>query len=120
MVDKGNSPGLAKGSNSMATGVPEKNLNGANGANTNVNGSSTNMRKTSKKDTSRKPGTEHKADRHGITNAFDAFGQLMHASRRPLPTHLGNGTYNESKQMTGFRKDLKYLRWRGMGLFASP
>lgn len=54
-----------------------------------------------------------KANREGVTDAFSQFGQLIHASRRPLPTQMGDGTYNEQKTRTGLRQDLKRLRLKG-------
>lgn len=54
-----------------------------------------------------------KTDREGVTDAFTQFGQLIHASRRPLPTQMGDGTYNEQKTRTGLRQDLRRLRLKG-------
>lgn len=53
------------------------------------------------------------ADRHGIEEAFQSFGQLVAASRRPLPTQNGDGTYNTSKKQTGLRQDLKVIQLKG-------
>jgi hypothetical protein len=61
-----------------------------------------------------------KADRTGVSQAFTQFGQLIHASRRPLPTQMGDGTYNEKKKKTGLRNDIKYLKWKGNILISSP
>lgn len=52
--------------------------------------------------------------RAGVTSAFAQFGALLQASRRPLPTQHGNGTYSETKTRPGLRQDLKSLKKRGM------
>lgn len=57
-----------------------------------------------------KPQRPPKADREGVSAVFAQFGQLLHASRRPLPVQMGDGTYNKTVQRTGLKKDLKYLR----------
>lgn len=54
-----------------------------------------------------------KANRGSITDAFHAFGQLMAASSRPLPTQNGDGTYSEEKKRPSFKKDLKTLSIKG-------
>ncbi|XXH03320.1 hypothetical protein Hte_009718 [Hypoxylon texense] len=57
-----------------------------------------------------KPAAIPKADREGISTVFAQFGQLLNASRRPLPTENGDGSYNTVAKRTGLKKDLKYLR----------
>ncbi|TAQ84850.1 hypothetical protein B7494_g6827 [Chlorociboria aeruginascens] len=49
-------------------------------------------------------------ERKDIDDMFQEFGQLIHASRRPLPTQTGDGTYNEHKEFTGLKEDLKAPR----------
>ena len=51
--------------------------------------------------------------RAGVTSAFAQFGSLIQASRRPLPTQHGDGTYSETKTRPGLRQDLKSLKKRG-------
>jgi hypothetical protein len=53
-----------------------------------------------------------KADRQGVTAAFGQFSQLIQASKRPLPTQNGNGTYSAKNAQTGLREDLKYLKYK--------
>lgn len=60
-----------------------------------------------------KPEAIPKADREGVSTVFTQFGQLLNASRRPLPTKNGEGTYNQVVQRTGLKNDLKYLRMQG-------
>ncbi|KAB5575357.1 linoleate diol synthase [Coniochaeta sp. 2T2.1] len=63
------------------------------------------------------PGTNVKpapANRPGIEEAFRSFGQLVVASRRPLPTQNGDGTYNTAKHQTGLREDLKVIKLRDL------
>ncbi|KAI0155372.1 linoleate diol synthase [Hypoxylon sp. FL1284] len=57
-----------------------------------------------------KPDTIPKADRDGVSAVFAQFGQLLNASRRPLPTKNGDGSYDTVIKKTGFKNDLKYLR----------
>lgn len=90
--------------------------NGTNGtAYTNSNGFSTSEK--SKVASSSAPlandGKPPKPNRDGVASAFQQFGQLVHASKRPLPTQNGDGTYTEKKKYTGLRKDLKYIGWKG-------
>lgn len=53
------------------------------------------------------------ADRDGVTAAFKRFAQSIHASQRPLPTQLGDGTGNTRRKQTGFKVDLKHLGKKG-------
>ncbi|KAI1767354.1 linoleate diol synthase [Hypoxylon sp. FL1150] len=57
-----------------------------------------------------KPEPIPKADRQGVSTVFTQFGQLLNASRRPLPTEKGDISYNTVAKRTGIKKDLKYLR----------
>ena len=54
------------------------------------------------------------ANRQGIDDAFKSFGQLITASRRPLPTQNGDGTYNTAKKQTGLKEDLKVIKLQGV------
>ncbi|KAI0108091.1 heme peroxidase [Daldinia grandis] len=57
-----------------------------------------------------KPECFPKADRGSVSAVFAQFGQLLNASRRPLPIKNGDGTYSTTVQRTGLKNDLKYLR----------
>ncbi|KAI8964322.1 linoleate diol synthase [Daldinia sp. FL1419] len=59
-----------------------------------------------------KLGSPPKADRQGISAVFSQFGQLLNASRRPLPGQNGDGTYDTKVQRTGIKKDLKYIKMK--------
>ncbi|RYP35414.1 hypothetical protein DL767_003821 [Monosporascus sp. MG133] len=59
-----------------------------------------------------KPAPLPKPDREGVLAAFTQFGQLIHASRRPLPTQHGDGTYSTTNKKASISKDLKYVRWK--------
>ncbi len=55
-----------------------------------------------------------KADKQGVANAFERYGQLMHARVKPLPTQNGAaGTFYETKRWGKLRDDLKALRIAG-------
>lgn len=56
---------------------------------------------------------DHSGEREGISNTFESFANLIHASNRPLPTQTGNGTYVEDKDAhTGLWEDLKTIGLR--------
>ncbi|KAI2778552.1 heme peroxidase [Daldinia loculata] len=59
-----------------------------------------------------KPERFPKADSEGVSTVFAQFGQLLNASRRPLPVQNGDGSYSTTVQRTGLKKDLKYLRFK--------
>ncbi|CAK7232698.1 hypothetical protein SCUCBS95973_009190 [Sporothrix curviconia] len=42
---------------------------------------------------------------------FGKISSLRAASKRPLPTQTGNGTYIVAKKYTGLRGDIKYISW---------
>ncbi len=65
-------------------------------------------------------GKPMKANRQGVTAAFSQFGQPLQASRRPLPTQNGDGTYVEHNVQTGLRQDLKHIRIKGEWPFLPP
>lgn len=54
-----------------------------------------------------------KADREGITAAFNQFGPLIHSPRKPKPTQAGEGTKSTRMTTTGLRVDRKYIGWKG-------
>ncbi|KUI59129.1 Linoleate 10R-lipoxygenase [Cytospora mali] len=58
-----------------------------------------------------------KANRDGITAAFNQFAQSIHAPQKPLPTQVGDGTYSVRKRETGLRLDLKYIGWKDVKTF---
>lgn len=49
------------------------------------------------------------ATRKDVEGAFTEFAQLIHASRRPLPTGSGDGQYLEKEEPTGFWTDMMHL-----------
>lgn len=89
---------------------------GTNGSG-DVNGSSSSyINGYQSKPESRYAGTDARAappTRQGIDDAFRSFGQLITASRRPLPTQNGDGTYQTSKMQTGLREDWKAIKLKG-------
>ncbi|OIW26965.1 heme peroxidase [Coniochaeta ligniaria NRRL 30616] len=85
---------------------------GTNGSG-DVNGSSSHMngyQPISGSENTNKDAKAVPATRQGIDEAFRSFGQLITASRRPLPTQNGDGTYHTSKLQTGLREDLKVIK----------
>ncbi|KAL8369574.1 hypothetical protein RB595_000077 [Gaeumannomyces hyphopodioides] len=55
-------------------------------------------------------GKPPKANKKSAGASLHQFGQLMQASRRPLPTQNGDGTYATERAQTGLREDLKVMR----------
>ncbi|RVX69773.1 hypothetical protein B0A52_06418 [Exophiala mesophila] len=52
------------------------------------------------------------ATRKDVENTFQKFAQLIHASRRPLPTQTGDGQYISREFTTGVLGDLKAMKMR--------
>lgn len=55
---------------------------------------------------------DHSASRADVESSFNKFAQLVHASRRPLPTQSGDGAYLERTEPTGLVQDLKSIGFR--------
>ena len=55
---------------------------------------------------------DHTASRADVESAFQQFGQLIHASRRPLPTQSGDGAYLDHEAPSGLIQDLKTLGFK--------
>ena len=55
---------------------------------------------------------ERTANRADVESTFQQFGQLIHASRRPLPTQSGDGAYLDHEAPTGLVQDLKTLGFK--------
>lgn len=61
-----------------------------------------------------KPAPLPKPTEKGVSTAFSQFGQLIQASRRPLPNQHGDGTYGTTTKKSSIVGDLKYIRWKGL------
>ena len=55
---------------------------------------------------------EPTANRADVESTFQQFGQLIHASRRPLPTQTGDGAYLDHDAPSGLLQDLKTLGFK--------
>lgn len=56
---------------------------------------------------------EHQGAKRGeVVAVFDKFAQVLHASRRPLPTQTGDGTYLEHETSTGLFQDLRSMGFK--------
>ncbi|THC88806.1 hypothetical protein EYZ11_011744 [Aspergillus tanneri] len=62
-----------------------------------------------KSDHSGKLSVTDKHHEEGLLDAFKKYRQLVHASRRPLPTETGDGTYIEDETNSGLWADLRSL-----------
>lgn len=58
---------------------------------------------------------DHSASRSDVESSFQKFAQLIHASRRPLPTQAGDGAYLDHAEPTGLMQDLKALGFKDIG-----
>ncbi|KAI9777325.1 MAG: hypothetical protein M1839_008933 [Geoglossum umbratile] len=69
-------------------------------------------KKDKEKEQSSPASADHTAKREDISNVFNQYAQLIHATQRPLPTQTGNGTYIEQTVPSGLWKDLKNLGFK--------
>lgn len=54
----------------------------------------------------------HAANRNDIEDVFRNFAQLVHASRRPLPSQTGDGAYLDHTEPSGLMQDLKSIGFK--------
>ncbi|KAK2747999.1 hypothetical protein FQN57_001590 [Myotisia sp. PD_48] len=86
--------------------VSTNNVDSQNGA---VNG------KAKGKGRSKKDGRSSKPRRDDVESVFAKYAQLIHASRRPLPTRTGDGSYlKETPEYTTTLQDLRTIGWKGI------
>ncbi len=55
---------------------------------------------------------DHSASRGEVESSFQQFAQLIHASRRPLPTQSGDGSYLDHTEPSGLMQDLKSIGFK--------
>ena len=55
---------------------------------------------------------EHAAHSASVQGLLEEFAQLVHASRRPLPTQSGDGAYLDHEVPSGLFQDLKSLGFK--------
>ncbi|KAL2004333.1 hypothetical protein VTN02DRAFT_3127 [Thermoascus thermophilus] len=55
---------------------------------------------------------DHSAQRSEVAATFEKYAQLIHASKRPLPTQTGDGSYIEHESSTGILQDLAALGFK--------
>jgi hypothetical protein len=58
---------------------------------------------------------DHSASRADVEHAFAQFAQIIHASRRPLPTQNGGGGDLDPKEPSGLMADIKSLGFKDVG-----
>lgn len=54
----------------------------------------------------------HAASRGDVESSFEQFAQLLHASRRPLPTQSGDGAYLDHTEPSGLMADIKKMGFK--------
>lgn len=96
----------------------ESQSNGVNGAN-GVNGSSLSAKPDPQRrrndhapQKKEKEPEDHSAGRTQVASTFEQYAQLIHASRRPLPTQSGDGAYLDHDMPSGLMDDLKNLGFK--------
>lgn len=63
---------------------------------------------------------DHSAARGEVVETFEKYAQLIHASRRPLPTQTGDGTYLDPKEHHGsLFQDIRTLGFKDFGTLAA-
>lgn len=55
---------------------------------------------------------DHSETRGEVSDVFEQFAQLIHASQRPLPTQSGNGSYIEHEVPSGMFADLRSMGFK--------
>lgn len=88
--------------------TPEENGAQANGK---VNGAA-NGKRHSKASSYVGPEENHSAKRNEVVATFEKYAQLIHASRRPLPTQTGDGTYLKHEASSSLFQGLKALGFK--------
>ena len=58
---------------------------------------------------------DHSVNRHEVESSFEKYAQLIHASRRPLPTQSGDGAYLDHTEPSGLLQDLKSIGFKDIG-----
>lgn len=112
---------VALGANPLTSGY----VNGSNGSNGHVNGTKgytngsigrmnsfptrTIQEDEEEEKYAKADHTDAIANETTIAQTFTQFAQLMHASRRPMPTQTGDGAYVEHEAKGSFLQDLKSL-----------
>ena len=115
----------SNGSNIKSNGATNGEANGANGHHTydgyNDSNGKTNPRPmkqpsrgVSKEQESSFSEPDHSVTRGDVDSAFEQFAQLVSASRRPLPTQTGDGSYLEHEVPSSLFQELKTLGFKDM------
>ena len=89
-------------------------VNGANGVNVvkDVNGSSTPKQALTNGNHAKKEPTENRNGSAEGQGLLEQFAQLIHMSRRPLPTQSGDGAYLDHDIPSGLMDDLRSLGFK--------
>lgn len=59
---------------------------------------------------------DHSANRREVETSFEKYAQLIHASRKPLPTQSGDGAYAYDHAVpSGLMQDIKSMGFKDIG-----
>ena len=58
---------------------------------------------------------DHSAGRHEVESSFEKYAQIIHASRKPLPTQSNDGAYLDHAESSGLFQDLKSMGFKDIG-----
>lgn len=86
--------------------------NGAQGSSKRRSMLSPMRRKSAQEEEEEEEEENHSANRDDVDLLFGKYAQLIHASRRPLPSQNGDGTYVEHETSTGLFQDLKTMGFK--------
>jgi len=102
--------GITNGSDTHGTDTTGSSANGNSAENPTVDKRHSAFGFTSRK--AKGDNVDHSASRGEVENSFAQFAQLIHASRRPLPTQSGDGAYLEHREPSGLMSDMKALGFK--------
>ena len=87
-------------------------VNGVNGSSSSEKPNQHRRRGTFTSPKKEKEPEDHSAGRAEVASSFEKYAQLIHASRRPLPTQSGDGAYLDHDMPSGLMDDLKHLGFK--------
>lgn len=104
-ISSGNSNGISNGTKTIGTST-----NGTKAEKLKVDKRQSSFGYAPKK--GKKETIDHSASRSDVESSFAQFAQLIHASRRPLPTQSGDGAYLDHKEPSGLLSDVRALGFK--------
>ena len=107
-----NGNGVANGTNGVNGANGTNGTNGTNGASKAAKPTKRFSLAAPKRQATGPVEPDHSVTRGDIDNSFEQFAQLVHASRRPLPTQTGDASYIEHEVPSSLFQDIKSLGFK--------